>query len=333
MPKGDSSRKDWSGHKYGKITFTTYSGKSMGGKRLWNGICECGTPVCVSPSQARIGKVSSCGCTHIKDLTGYKCGKLTFIENTGKQSGTNMIWKALCECGNYTYTVKKNNKQSCGCIDEFTYTNYKKGRLTLIKRSTTKASGSATYMWEALCECGTECRVIPHHVVNGNVSSCGCLKKDMMVDVCKELGTRSRKYPPHISTARDIWSARYADGCDFDTFLTMSQELCHYCGSPPTRTWNVASGKKDAGEIQKRDGNFTYNGLDRVDSTRDHSVDNIVPCCTLCNSLKSNLTTEEFYALASRMHAHYSKILTWSHQGKKHLPKPQLDILGLFDLI
>lgn len=35
-----------------------------------------------------------------KDLTGYKTGKLTLVENTGeKNSDGYFLWKALCECG------------------------------------------------------------------------------------------------------------------------------------------------------------------------------------------------------------------------------------------
>ena len=41
-------------------------------------------------------------------------------------------------------------------------------------------------------------------------------------------------------------------------------------------------------------GNIETIGLDRVDSSEGYKVNNVVPCCTTCNTMKNSLTTEEF---------------------------------------
>lgn len=59
----------------------------------------------------------------------------------------------------------------------------------------------------------------------------------------------------------------------FDQFILFWQKPCHYCG-------NIHSNV----------------GLDRIDSTKGYSLDNVVPCCSICNVMKWNLTAKEFYS-------------------------------------
>ena len=35
-------------------------------------------------------------------------------------------------------------------------------------------------------------------------------------------------------------------------------------------------------------------GLDRIDSSGGYTIDNVVPCCAICNTMKSTLTVEQF---------------------------------------
>lgn len=36
------------------------------------------------------------------------------------------------------------------------------------------------------------------------------------------------------------------------------------------------------------------NGLDRIDSNKEYTLDNVVPCCKWCNYAKNSMTVEEF---------------------------------------
>ena len=53
----------------------------------------------------------------IEDLTGKKYNMLTVVS---MQQSNPVIWKCLCDCGNYTYVRTSNLKQgkvkSCGCL-------------------------------------------------------------------------------------------------------------------------------------------------------------------------------------------------------------------------
>ncbi len=100
----------------------------------------------------------------------------------------------------------------------------------------------------------------------------------------KRRGTDPEK--DRINTAKYIWRAHYSDGCLFETFLELSQQECHYCGSKPA---NQSKG-------------FIYNGLDRIDSDLDHSPSNIVPCCKHCNFAKRDLPYDAFLDLIMKIH-------------------------------
>jgi hypothetical protein len=181
------------------------------------------------------------------------------------------------------------------------WTGQKLHHLTFTTRHPEKKAGHV--MWNALCECGQETVVLPHNVVIGRTTSCGCKRSEYYK-------LPHRKYTPAISSARAVWQGHYSE-CDFDTFLALSQQPCHYCRRLPFRTYNIA--KRDIGyrtfsENQFQNGSFTYNGLDRVDSAQGHTPDNVVACCWDCNSAKMDRTMEEFLAHIVRM-----------YEGTRHL--------------
>jgi len=90
------------------------------------------------------------------------------------------------------------------------------------------------------------------------------------------------------------------DGREFEVamgerFTTLVTSDCYYCGTPPSRA------------IVKR-GQVTFvTGIDRVDSTRGYTWDNIVPCCTICNRMKNTLPLDEFLYHIEKMYRHLSR--------------------------
>jgi hypothetical protein len=43
-------------------------------------------------------------------------------------------------------------------------------------------------------------------------------------------------------------------------------------------------------------------GLDRIDSSKGYSIENVRPCCKLCNQAKNNLTEVEFLNLVTTIY-------------------------------
>lgn len=81
-------------------------------------------------------------------------------------------------------------------------------------------------------------------------------------------------------------------------FLHLVQRPCHYCGAPPQR--------REVSESSTRKKFVIFaSGLDRIDSDGAYSIDNVVPCCTLCNTAKSDMTVSEFREWVERIHQHF----------------------------
>ena len=45
-------------------------------------------------------------------------------------------------------------------------------------------------------------------------------------------------------------------------------------------------------------------GLDRIDSSLPYQVGNVEPCCRVCNALKSDSKTEDWYAHMEKIRKH-----------------------------
>lgn len=69
-----------------------------------------------------------------------------------------------------------------------------------------------------------------------------------------------------------------------EQFAEITQKDCFYCGVKPS---NVSKKKLSNGD-------YIYNGIDRVDNSKGYEIDNIVPCCRICNVAKNTLTLSEF---------------------------------------
>jgi hypothetical protein len=74
-------------------------------------------------------------------------------------------------------------------------------------------------------------------------------------------------------------------------FKRLTSMNCHYCGSVPN------------GRCYKRSsyGPYIYNGLDRIDCDRGYDLNNVVPCCETCNSIKNTMSDTVMYEHITRM--------------------------------
>lgn len=173
----------------------------------------------------------------------------------------------------------------------------KYGKFTVIEFDQTKTN---RVHYRCLCDCGQIRIVLAQNLVNNKSRSCGCLKVANI--------TSRKRTNPIIVTAKKVWRNNYSDGCSFDKFFELSQKPCHYCGSGPLNHCRAYTGNHP---VIRRSPDWaeqcqwTYNGLDRIDSSKSHSEDNIVPCCILCNQAKNDMTIEEFKIWLERIYKHF----------------------------
>lgn len=124
--------KDYTGQKFGTLTFIKKTDKRIQDCVVWECICECGQTINrLARDIILIGRIKGCGkdCkiyTRYINYTGIKIGRLTFLEPTNRRDSSKcVIWKLQCECSNIIERppsrMLRGNIRSCGCL-------YKEGK-------------------------------------------------------------------------------------------------------------------------------------------------------------------------------------------------------------
>jgi hypothetical protein len=165
------------------------------------------------------------------------------------------------------------------------------GRLLVIAREGTKHGHAA---WLCRCDCGNDSVVLGNHLRAGLTTSCGCFKIEISRLPTGEAAFNAVWYEIKYSAQRRGIGFHLSKG-EVRHLLTGP---CHYCGQEPSQGKGVAAGKK-------LNGNFIYNGIDRMDNSRDYTADNVVTCCGVCNKAKLSMTVEEFRAWVKRVYVHF----------------------------
>jgi len=187
--------KDLTGQRFGRLTVIELSDKRSGRNVVWRCKCDCGNEVYVRSANLVTEDTKSCGCLQkeksVKDLTGQRFGRLIAIEPTDKRSGSRILWRCKCDCGNEAYVSSANlvsgNTKSCGCLLEdylkscqpYKIRNLKGqrfGDLTVLSY-TDKRSSNGNVIWVCRCElCGRIVERAEEYLVsNIKLKNCGCI--------------------------------------------------------------------------------------------------------------------------------------------------------------
>ena len=102
--------------------------------------------------------------------------------------------------------------------------------------------------------------------------------------------------PPYRWSILKTQARRRGIPCDvpFEEFVALIKQPYHYCGDGTTNR---------------------PHGLDRVDNHRGYTVVNVVPCCPVCNYMKSKLAPAFFLEHIRRVALHNSRTQARSAAG------------------
>lgn len=134
------------------------------------------------------------------------------------------------------------------------------------------------FIWNCQCECGLFKEVSSNSLRNGSKS-------------CGKCGTKNAKRTNHnIDHENELIAknvlARYkcqaiSRGYNYDLSFEEGWKIlnssCFYCEKSPSSF-----------QTGKRKHKFYYTGIDRVDNDKGYQLDNCVPCCKSCNSMKKS---------------------------------------------
>lgn len=148
-------------------------------------------------------------------------------------------------------------------------------------------------IWKCICDCGIIKEVHETNLVTGKTISCGCHRVEIGKKNYSLIKDKHRKHlDANTATAAQVWRQAYRDGCSFEDFLKLSQLPCHYCGALPSNKTKIH--KNDTLSEEWKSGTFIYNGLDRIDNSKNHALDNVVTCCKNCNYAKRHRSYDEY---------------------------------------
>jgi len=231
----------------------------------------------------------------LRDRTGQTCGFWTVLRRDGQKYPVR--WICRCICG-VEKSVRaghlSDGTPSCGCrgrgykTHQWQHTIYGQrfSRLLALGPGTRKNNRPRI---RCICDCGNETNVSLQALKRGEVASCGCLRRELNRLAFGEAMRNGLRHKYKKRAADRGYEWEISD----EQFDKLTQLPCHYCGAPPS---NVFHQPKAYGET-------VYNGIDRRDNDKGYTTANCVPCCTICNQTKSDLTETEFVAWLDRLTA------------------------------
>lgn len=137
-----------------------------------------------------------------KDISNQRFSKLVAIEKVGR-SGSNNIWKCICDCGNTTNTTTTSlilgGTRSCGCLIVETMKLKRKSivgeKYSFLTVIEDLPSEKGRRVCMVRCDCGNEKKVQLHAMRYGKIKSCGCyLNKTRVESATKHGLSRNRLY-------------------------------------------------------------------------------------------------------------------------------------------
>lgn len=161
------------------------------------------------------------------------------------------------------------------------------GNLTVLSQTASDGRGEAS--WLCQCGCGKKVIVLGSNLRNGRQKSCGCKKRLSEGEAAINFLYRNLK-----RNARDRgieWSLTK------EHVAKIIGRPCFYCGVEPYQ--EIKNGYNGF------NGGLKYNGLDRVDNKKGYLVENVVPCCGMCNYAKRDHSVKDFKEWVSRIYHHW----------------------------
>jgi hypothetical protein len=157
------------------------------------------------------------------------------------------------------------------------------GRLTVVSFA---GYNKKARIWNTVCECGAESVKRGYELVSGAVVSCGCkrVEKNIYYNNVSKDGNQAFKYggQRHYTNAkRGALQRGYTFTISLEEFkgLIVGRQ-CYYCTSSAT-------------------------GLDRINSDVGYEIDNLVPCCKVCNRMKGTLDKKRFLEIIQQIYANH----------------------------
>lgn len=147
-------------------------------------------------------------------------------------------------------------------------------------------SGRSKIILSCICDCGERTTVHKDRVLRGHTKSCGCLQNET-----RKLWGESQALSYGEATANETYASYkksagvrgFTFDLTLDEFIAIITKQCLYCGDYLT---NEKRGRY-------KNGSFRYTGIDRYNNSLGYVKGNCVPCCRVCNRIKTDMGVDE----------------------------------------
>ena len=224
----------------------------------------------------------------------------TYTRSKGQEIVTYSV-----ECSSITITLKCKkcghikqvvDRKSIGCKQGPCHQNWKDltgmtfGDLTAIeyKKYVRGKNKKERWYWLCECRCGRKYLKTSHDLLIAQHSECGiCARKRVTTKntLPNQLGKWHREYRV---CKKNALSRNYAFELSFDDFYKICNSCCYYCGADP----------------ELRSTGLIRNGVDRFDNNEGYTVNNSVPCCSRCNTIKLDIPFNDLLVHLERILKH-----------------------------
>lgn len=162
-------------------------------------------------------------------------------------------------------------------------------KLAVIERA---FNGEPGAHWLCKCDCDKEIVVAGTDLRRLHTRSCGCYRQEQ-----RKLPEGQASFNQvHYQYRRNAEVRGYKWNLTKEYFRELTKQNCYFCGALPTQKYKQINSN----------GPYVYNGVDRVDNSRDYTPDNVVPCCIRCNKMKGSLSENEFFEHLNKILKTYS---------------------------
>jgi hypothetical protein len=174
--------------------------------------------------------------------------------------------------------------------------------LTVLRysHSHTQPGGQKRAIWWVQCSCGVEKQISTGTLKHSATVSCGHVGKNNRIIARKLPNNAAEKNYLYLSYKKRAEYTNRSFTLSKVEFLSLTEQNCFYCGTEPS---NNRKSKSTTGITWK------YNGLDRVDSNKGYELNNIVPCCWVCNRMKRDMKAQDFIIHAKKVAEYVEKRL------------------------
>ena len=159
-----------------------------------------------------------------------------------------------------------------------------------------------SYKWECKCECGNIQHIPSGRLRAGRTIGCKpCFKarqKDRRYYTIYE-----RLFYQRVTNNlnnRTNRGLRISVSIDAQQYYEIAKNNCHYCNAEPVE-YSPYKEKESERDV------IYVNGVDRMDNTKGYEIGNCVPCCYSCNSMKMDMTVNDFKNKINKLYEFFIK--------------------------